>query len=164
VPAPQIRFTFWRSINLFMIMMMMMIQLAVHRPKTVTLPCHANVHYIRTKPGFILFIRGSPVSLCYSSVQYHFKCLALWLGKTSSKMTYFFVDSDFKPQSINQTDRRNHYCEFHGHWVTTAFSALTLLAGRQEEHPTCKNWVMRWLHMVQLMLLPSLNPTVSCLI
>ena len=25
----------------------------------------------------------------------------------------------------------------------SAFSALTLLAGRQEEHPACKNWVMR---------------------
>ena len=23
-----------------------------------------------------------------------------------------------------------------------AFSALTLLVGRQEEHPACKNWVM----------------------
>jgi len=27
----------------------------------------------------------------------------------------------------------------------TAFSALTLLAGRQEQHPACKNWVMRCL-------------------
>ena len=56
-----------------------------------------------------------------------------------------------------------------------AFSALTLLAGHQEERPACKNWMMRcwWLqrgadclHMVQLMplhpkthhLLPHLNP------
>ena len=30
---------------------------------------------------------------------------------------------------------------FWHHFV--AFSALTLLFGRQEEHPTCKNWVMR---------------------
>jgi len=115
------------------------------------------------------------LDLFYSLEEVRFPCvivqfstiLNVWrfgLEKTSSKMTYFFVDSDFKPQSINQTDRRNHYCEFHGHWVTTAFSALTLLAGRQEEHPTCKNWVMRWLHMIQLMLLPSLNPIVSCLI
>ena len=55
------------------------------------------------------------------------------------------------------------------------FSALTLLVGCQEEHPACKNWVMRcWcgcleqgadiLHMVQLMLLPSQNPFISCLI
>ena len=34
------------------------------------------------------------------------------------------------------------------YWLTTvrfrlAFSALTLLAGRQEEHPACKNWLMR---------------------
>ena len=33
------------------------------------------------------------------------------------------------------------------HWwlvgLHFAFSALTLLAGRQEEHPACKNWVMR---------------------
>ena len=30
-------------------------------------------------------------------------------------------------------------------WICSgyAFSALTLLVGRQEEHPACKNWVMR---------------------
>jgi len=27
-----------------------------------------------------------------------------------------------------------------------AFSALTLLVGRQEEHPACKNWVVRYWH------------------
>jgi len=27
--------------------------------------------------------------------------------------------------------------------VTSAFSALTLLVGRQEGHPACKNWVVR---------------------
>ena len=52
----------------------------------------------------------------------------------------------------------------------TAFSALTLLVGRQEGHPACKNLsdgVLAWicldrgadLHMAQLMPLP---PTVSC--
>jgi len=51
-----------------------------------------------------------------------------------------------------------------------AFSALTLLAGRQEGHPACKKtggvlaWLSVWsevrdLHMVQLMPLPL---TVSC--
>jgi len=51
-----------------------------------------------------------------------------------------------------------------------AFSALTLLVGRQEGHPACKKlsvWVLAWLclgrgadlHMVQVMPLP---PTVSC--
>jgi len=55
--------------------------------------------------------------------------------------------------------------------LTSAFSALTLLVGRQEEHPVCKNWMMRcWaagvvrpiglaqgahdLYVVQLMPLP----------
>ena len=28
----------------------------------------------------------------------------------------------------------------------SAFSALTLLVGRQEGHPTCKNWVVRYWH------------------
>ena len=28
-------------------------------------------------------------------------------------------------------------------WWFTAFSALTLLVGHQEEHATCKNWVLR---------------------
>jgi len=52
----------------------------------------------------------------------------------------------------------------------TAFSALTLLVGRQEGHPACENLsdgVLAWiclergadLHMAQLMPLP---PTVSC--
>jgi len=27
-----------------------------------------------------------------------------------------------------------------------AFNALTLLVGRQEEHPACKNWVMGFWH------------------
>ena len=31
-----------------------------------------------------------------------------------------------------------------GNWVFT-FSALTLLVGRQEEHPACTNWVLVWL-------------------
>ena len=48
--------------------------------------------------------------------------------------------------------------------VALAFNALTLLVGRQEGHPACKNWVVRcWrgylsggadLHIVQLMPLP----------
>ena len=65
------------------------------------------------------------------------------------------------------------------HWwlvgLHFAFSALTLLAGWQEEHPACKNWVMRcWcgyleqdadcLHVVQLMPLSSPNPIIHCLI
>jgi len=58
-----------------------------------------------------------------------------------------------------------------------AVSALTLLIGHQEEHPTCKNGVV-WgvgvvvclersadcLYMVQLMPLSSQNPTISCII
>jgi len=54
--------------------------------------------------------------------------------------------------------------------VICAFSALTLLVGRQDEHPACKNWVMRcWcgclsgarcrLHIVQLMPLHPKTPS-----
>jgi len=32
------------------------------------------------------------------------------------------------------------------HYQRTAFSALTLLAGRQEEHPASKNRVVRYWH------------------
>jgi len=53
----------------------------------------------------------------------------------------------------------SHYCD------ALAFSALTLLAGRQEEHPACRKLsdeVLAWclgrgvndLHMIQLMPLP----------
>jgi len=57
-----------------------------------------------------------------------------------------------------------------------AFSALTLLVGRQEERPACRNWVMRCrcdhLSGVRCTLFTygsadataSQNPTVSCLI
>jgi len=31
-------------------------------------------------------------------------------------------------------------------YVLIAFSALTLLVGRQEGHPACKNWVVRYWH------------------
>jgi len=48
-------------------------------------------------------------------------CQTLWLIIT-------IINSDF-----NNTQ----------HLTTCAFSALTLLVGRQEEHPACKNWVMR---------------------
>jgi len=33
--------------------------------------------------------------------------------------------------------------QFHCSSSKTPFTALTLLVGRQEEHPACKNWVMR---------------------
>jgi len=60
---------------------------------------------------------------------------------------------------------------FYWHWPLCAFSALTLLVGRQEGHPACKKtewWVAGMviclergadLHMAQLMPLPL---TVSC--
>jgi len=55
--------------------------------------------------------------------------------------------------------------------ISTAFSALTLLVGRQKGHPACKKlssgvlvWLSAWsevvLHMSRLMPLPL---TVSCL-
>jgi len=34
-------------------------------------------------------------------------------------------------------------CQFILQKLQTAFSALTLLVGRPEEHPACKKWVMR---------------------
>jgi len=66
-----------------------------------------------------------------------------------------------------------HYFSFTITRRQCAFSVLTMLVGRQEEYPACKNWVMviclergaECLHMVQLMplpypnhLLPHLNP------
>ena len=57
---------------------------------------------------------------------------------------------------------------------TFAFSALTLLVGRQKEHPACKKLSVGvvmclergadCLHMVQLTPLPSQNPIISCVI
>ena len=35
---------------------------------------------------------------------------------------------------------------FNNDYCNVAFSALTLLVGRQEEHPACKNWVVRYWH------------------
>jgi len=58
-----------------------------------------------------------------------------------------------------------------------AFNALTLLVGRQEEHPACRKlsdevlaWLSVWSEvqivciMVHMMPLPSRNPIISCLI
>jgi len=39
-----------------------------------------------------------------------------------------------------------HYCYFSMQIVICAFSALTLLVGRQEGHPACKNWVVGCWH------------------
>jgi len=55
----------------------------------------------------------------------------------------------------------------------SAFSALILLAGRQEEHPACKNWVMvgAVISLVQIVCIWSSwwhfhpkSPIISCLI
>jgi len=58
--------------------------------------------------------------------------------------------------------------------VLFSFSALTLLVGHQEEHPACKNWVMRcWCSYLSVAMCrlfgpadatASLNPIISCLI
>ena len=77
-----------------------------------------------------------------------------WVAFRGLKFTVLFFNFDF------------HY------WYGFAvFSALTLLVGRQEGHPACKNWVVRywrgclsgascrWSHMIQLMPLP---PLISC--
>jgi len=39
-------------------------------------------------------------------------------------------------------------CVYTTEWLSksNAFSALTLLVGRQEGHPACKNWVARYWH------------------
>ena len=72
--------------------------------------------------------------------------------------------------SVLYTHVEYHYCCL----KNPVPSELTLPVARQEEHPTCKNWVMGcWcaylsgarcrfcLHMVQLMPLPSPNPIIS---
>jgi len=40
------------------------------------------------------------------------------------------------------------YVKLKAYWLDcmSAFTALTLLVGHQEEHPACKNWVMRCWH------------------
>jgi len=38
------------------------------------------------------------------------------------------------------------YCQLLPHHLFFAFSALTLLVGRQEGHPPCKNWEVRYWH------------------
>ena len=57
-----------------------------------------------------------------------------------------------KRASVSRVKRRNELVErWTGEWCriegefggVVAFSALTLLVGRQEEHPACKKWVMR---------------------
>ena len=84
------------------------------------------------------------------------------------------------PKSQVSQCKKNHSFTHSLHlWLllmlVTAFSASTLLVGHQEEHQSCKNWVMRrWsgylsgaryrLHVVQLIPLPSQNCIISCFI
>jgi len=112
-------------------------------------------------------------------------------AKKSSSDIYIYtqvnIDSILLLWTNNQLDLQLYWCD-HRHQLLemstgrqwSAFSALTLLVGRQQEHPACKNWVMwcwcgagvvicrEWgadyLRMVQLMSLPSQNPIISWLI
>ena len=73
---------------------------------------------------------------------------------------------DLSPTQLRQTKQSSYVniSQFH-YWVVYcnipcsicricyAFNALTLLIGRQEEHPACKNWVMRCWCGVRLLLL-----------
>ena len=55
-------------------------------------------------------------------------CVYCYLCSTTSMCLHFVLD------------RLHHVICMH--YIDTAFFALTLLVGRQEEHPACKNWVM----------------------
>ena len=115
-------------------------------------------------------------SLCRRVVQ----CAVCWNGRgnvwhSSSKMSTNCVSVNNTFTSLI-TGKTVSQCLVNISLVSCAFSALTLLVGHQEEHPTCKiEWwgvdlviCLEWggdcLHMVQLMPLPSQNPTVSCLL
>jgi len=75
-----------------------------------------------------------------------------WCQKSSSDIyiyTQVNVDSILLLWTNNQLDLQLYWCD-HRHQLLemstgrqwSAFSALTLLVGRQQEHPACKNWVM----------------------
>ena len=55
-------------------------------------------------------------------------CVYCYLCSTTSMCLHFVLD------------RLHHVICMH--YIDTAFIALTLLVGHQEEHPACKNWVM----------------------
>jgi len=48
------------------------------------------------------------------------------------------------PTCNRQTDTRRQLIILYLHSLAMSFSTLTLLVGRQEEHPACKNWMGCW--------------------
>ena len=82
-------------------------------------------------------------SLCRRVVQ----CAVCWNGRgnvwhSSSKMSTNCVSVNNTFTSLI-TGKTVSQCLVNISLVSCAFSALALLVGHQEEHPTCKNWVMR---------------------
>ena len=49
--------------------------------------------------------------------------------------------ASYQSSSLYRLQSFSVYCDLMTWW---AFSALTLLVGRQEGHPACKNWVVGW--------------------
>ena len=57
-----------------------------------------------------------------------------------SLLPYWYPNMHIKTTEVMHYHLEDYYCVV----CTFAFNALTQLVGHQEEHPACKNWVMRY--------------------
>ena len=147
-----------------------MTKLAEHIVITETWPHQQTHHCIQTFAGMITMITSNryhkqrKASMNINTGK-HCNCARLIITKIRLWSKESICYSAERTYSI---DAVGHICFYSSVMHSVYFSALTLLAGRQEGHSTCKNWVVgSWhgclrgadLHVAQLMTLPL---TVSC--
>ena len=91
-------------------------------------------------------------SLKWNKIIFAAKIILFLLFRDASKLLWFPITNKSSDFSINfgcvtgemrswSRDYREYSCPFS---TLGAFSALTLLVVRQEVHPACKNWVVRY--------------------
>ena len=115
----------------------------------------------------------SEVQTCIWPSQCHSHSLSL--APVKSRLVFAFVVPARLGSPGQSAVNCNLHCIFLMHYILS-FKALTVSVGRQEEHPACKNWVMRcwcgYLSGVMWRLFAygpanataSPNPIISCLI
>jgi len=131
-------------------------------------------------------LSGLNIHLTGYSINVFYTCFSYWwfyYWKHIYSVKHFALSLDFLTISISKwpicvetfaqllwlvwSEKLNTYNKYFSYLInSSAFSALMLLVGRQEGHPACKNWVVRYgmvtclyrdasdLHMVQLIPMP----------
>ena len=139
---------------------------------TIVLPEPVNAMPIISRPDRL---QHSPIYCMQWVSKKSIVYLAPIQNGINTKINMHHFNDQFPHKSVCKfPSQPSHLCILCGF----AFSALTLLVGHQEEHPACKNWVMRcwcgylsatrcWLFATAngpAKATASQNPTISCII